>query len=197
MHEAPDLPNLPRRMRRPKLPKLPRPKLPKLRRRSAPAPTGPGAPIAPVPAPKPSRKRPPLRFILLAIVLIAAVVLVFRACSTDDEKEVRQTVERFGNASRDKDYQTLCDDLFSKAIVEQLRSTGQPCEVSLKIGLSDVQNPTLEVRSVKVDGNKASAEVDSKAAGQRPSHDTIELIKEDDGWRISSLANQAPTDLSP
>lgn len=176
-----------------------RPSIPKLRRAAKPEPTGPGAATAvPVGPPKPSRKRPPLPVIIIVVVLVfAAVALLLFTCGSDDETEVRKTVERFGQASRDKDYQALCDDLFSTAIVETLRGSGQPCEVALKTALGDVQNPTVEVRSVKVDGDKARAQVDSTAAGQRPSQDTVELIKEDDGWRIASLANEAPPDTAP
>lgn len=152
---------------------------------------------APVGPPKPSRKRPPLPVIIVALLAFAAIALLLFTCGSDDETEVRKTVEHFGQASRDKDYQALCDDLFSTVIVEKLRSTGQPCEVALKTALEDVQNPTVEVGRVKVDGDKATAETTSTAAGQRPSTDTVQLIKEDDGWRIASLANEAPTDTAP
>lgn len=147
--------------------------------------------------PKPSRRRPPLGVIVGAMLVIAGTLLLLRAFAGDDEKEVRQTVERFGQASLDKDYQALCDELLSTALVRQARSAGQPCEVALKIALGDVQNPTLEVRSVEIDGDDALARVDSVAAGQRPSKDTVLLIHEDDGWRIASLANEAPPDPTP
>jgi hypothetical protein len=190
-------------VRRPSLPSMPA--IPKrLRRPRKPAPTGPGAQVAtpgPGPVPAPKRSRPqlpvPVPVIVVGVLVLIGIVLLLRTCGSDDEQEVRQTVERFGKASRDKDYQTLCDDLFSTAIVENLRSSGQPCEVALRTALEDVQNPTVEVRSVKVDGKKATAEVDSKAAGQRPSQDKVQLLKEDDGWRIASLADDAPSGPAP
>ncbi len=184
-------------MRRPSLgkPSLPKPSLSKLRRRQ---PTSAARGGSPAPAgPALSRKLPPRRVIVGAVVAILALFLLVRACGSDDEQEVRETVERFAEASREKDYQALCDDLISTAIVENLRSTGQPCEVALRIGLGEVENPTVEVTDVSVDGDRAEAEVNSEAAGQRPSTDTIELIKEDDGWRIASLENEAPADPLP
>lgn len=161
-------------MRRPSIPKLPRSSIAKLR-----------------------DKRPPLRVIVIAVVAIVAIVLLVRACGSDEEQEVRETVERFGEASRDKDYQALCDELLSTALVQQVRSAGQPCEVALRIGLGEVQNPTLDVRSVKIDDDVALAQVESKAAGQRPSQDTVRLIRENDDWRIASLAGEAPADPAP
>lgn len=154
-------------MRRPSIPK------PSLRRPSIPELT---------------LRRPPLRVIAVAVLALIAIVLLLRICA-DDEQEVRQTVERFGQASQAKDYQALCDDLFSKAIVERLRSAGQPCEVALRISLGDVRNPTLKVRSVKIDGDEARAGVDSKAVGQRPSQDTVRLVREDGEWRIKDLSD--------
>ncbi len=174
-----------------------RPSLPKFGRSSKPAPAAAAAP-EPVPAPKPKRRRPPLKAILIGLLVVVGIVVLLRACSGDDEAEVRTTVERFAEASRDKDVQTLCDDLLSTVDVQELRSTGQPCEVALGTGLEDVQNPTVEIRDVKIDGDEAEVTVDSSAAGQRPSTDTVKLQKEDDGWRILlDLANEGPPDPAP
>ena len=47
-----------------------------------------------------------------------------------------------------------------------------------------------------MDGDAATAQVRSSAAGQKPSEDTVELVRVDDGWRIASLGEgqgaQAP-----
>lgn len=177
-----------------------RPSIPKLKRSpAAPQPTGPGAPVVPVPVPtpKPSRRRPPLRMIVVAVVAILAIVLLVRACGGDDEAEVRETVERFGQAVSDKDYQTLCDDLLANALVSDTRSAGQPCEVALRTGLGERKEPKLKIDSVKVEDDTALVETHSTAAGERPSRDTVRLIKEDGDWRISNLVNEAPPDPTP
>ncbi|MDX6689752.1 MAG: hypothetical protein QOG15_1209 [Solirubrobacteraceae bacterium] len=192
-------------MRRPSLPKLPRlpkppklPKLPKLRRKARP---GPGEAPAPVPLGARARatngKRRPVLIGLGAVIVIVALFLVVKSCGGDDEKAARQTVERFAAASRDKDYQELCDELLSSSIVEQLRSTGLPCEVALRKGLSNVQNPTVDVQSVDIKGDTALVRTASRAAGQPPSEDTVELHKENGHWRITSLANEPKPDTVP
>lgn len=185
-------------VKRPKLPKPKLPKPPKLRRGAKP---GPGDPPAPVPlgarAPSTSRKRRPVLIALGAVVVIVALIFLVKSCGGDDEKQARQTVERFAAASRDKDYQELCDDLLSSSIVESLRSTGLPCEIALRKGLSDVQNPTIDVKSVEIKGDKAFVKTSSEAAGQPSSEDTVELHKENGHWRITSLANEPKPDSTP
>jgi len=47
----------------------------------------------------------------------------------------------------------------------------------------------LTVGTVKVDGTTASAQIRTSAAGEQPSHDTLQLVKVDGHWRISALAS--------
>ena len=124
-------------------------------------------------------------------VLIAALAtaLLTAGCGADDERDVRATLKAFGDATAKKDYQRLCDDLLSPDLVEQVRRVNLPCEVALRTGFEEVQSPRIEVRSVKVDGDSATARVRSTAANQEPSEDVVKLVKVDGEWRIASLAS--------
>jgi hypothetical protein len=124
---------------------------------------------------------------LLAALLSAAALLA--ACGSDDEADVRATLSAFGDATAEKDYQRLCDELLSPELIEQVRRVNLPCEVALRTGFEDVERPRIEVRSVKIDGDTASAEVRSTAANQEPSIDTVRLVKVDGKWRIASLTS--------
>ena len=199
-----------RAMRRPSLPKPKLPKLPKLLSRSKKPLTPQQAALKPQTAAAPSKpglktklagklpaKRPPLKLILPAAGAILVVVLLIGTCGTDEDKRVRDTLSSFAEASREKDYQALCDDLLSSRLVDQLRTADQPCEVVLRIGLSEVQNPTLEVLSVTVDGDEATAQVDTAAAGQPPLKTSILLVREDGDWRISSLPDEQRSAATP
>ena len=87
-------------------------------------------------------------------------------------------------ASAQKDYQELCDELLASSYVKQTASSGLPCEVALRTALENVRNPTLDVLSVEVNGDRAAARVRGAAAGQQPGTAVYTLIREDDSWRI-------------
>ena len=124
---------------------------------------------------------------LLAAVLAAAALL--SACGEDDESAVRETLERYAKAVESKDYQTICDELLAQDLLENLRRVQAPCETAIQGGLRDVDRPTITIRSVKVDGDTASAVARSDAANQEPSDDTIRLVKEDGAWKVVALSS--------
>jgi ketosteroid isomerase-like protein len=129
---------------------------------------------------------PALRLLLAAVLAGSALAA---GCGTDDEREVRATLQAFADATARKDYQRLCDDLLSPELVEQVRNVNLPCEVALRTGFEDVENPRIEVQRVTIDGDTASARVRSTASNQEPSIDTVRLVKVDGEWRIASLAS--------
>jgi hypothetical protein len=127
-----------------------------------------------------------------------ALIASLAACgSVDQRPRVRQTLGRFAAATARKDYRTVCRELLAPAIVEQLTQLGLPCERALAEGLGSVRSPQLAVRSVRVDGARAQAQVHSSAANQPPSDDTIELVRARGAWRISSLGGASPGSTGP
>lgn len=128
----------------------------------------------------------------LAIVVVVGVIVL--GGSRDDQKLVRSALTSYGDASNRKDYQKLCDDLLAASYVRRTASSGLPCEVALRTALEDVRNPKLEVLSVKVDGDRATARVRGSAAGQVPGEADYTLVREDGSWRIlPPSGDQAPT----
>jgi hypothetical protein len=121
------------------------------------------------------------------IALLAAPFAV--ACGRDDEAGVRETLAAFADAAARKDYQRLCDELFSRGLAGEAGRT-LPCEVALRTSaLDDARRPRIEVLSVTVDGDTATAVVRSRAANQPASDDTVRLVREDGAWRIAALAS--------
>ena len=129
---------------------------------------------------------PTLRTLLPAALCAA---LIASGCGADDERDVRETLERYATAIERRDYQTMCDDLLSDELVGNLREVGYPCEIALQRGFADVEKPSISVRSVKIDGNNASAVARTDAANQEPSEDTIRLAKEGGRWKIFDLSS--------
>jgi hypothetical protein len=128
---------------------------------------------------------------LVRRLFLAAIVLA-AGCGggPSDSEQVHATVEAFGRATAAKDYQRLCDELLAPNLIQKLESVGLPCEVALKQGLGDVQAPTLTIGKIDVDGDAASAQVNSTAQGQPPSHDLLKLQRVSGKWRIASLADE-------
>ena len=57
----------------------------------------------------------------------------------------------------------------------------------MRKGFAGVRDPQITVGSVRITGDRATAEVRTSAAGQEPSRDTVALEKLPDGWRIAAL----------
>jgi Putative lumazine-binding len=126
----------------------------------------------------------------LLAMLALGLALAGAGCSREsDEDQVRNTLERFADATAKKDYQALCDDLFATKLVEEVRRS-VPCELALRNSdLGAAQKPTLRILRVRVDGERATADVRTGAANQEASEDTVELVREDDDWRIIALSS--------
>lgn len=140
---------------------------------------------------KPFVKLSTLRGRALAIALVPIVIVLILLVNVlkpepDREEEVRETLDRYAAATRDKDYQTLCDELLAPELVERIRMAGLPCEVALRTGLENRRNPTLKVLAVEVNGDRAEARVSGTAAGEVPGTANYRLVREDDEWRIAS-----------
>jgi hypothetical protein len=136
---------------------------------------------------------------VLAVVVLAAVAGLAGCGKSEpsDEQQVRTTLTAFSRATADKDYQALCDRLLAPALIADLKKIGLPCEIALQQGLGDVRQPRLIVGDVTVKGKSAVAEVRTSAEGQAPSKDTVELVRTDAGWRISSLATPSEPGPAP
>lgn len=131
-----------------------------------------------------------------ALAALAVPVLALTAAACGDsgpskdspEQQVRSVVTRFGEATKVKDYQEICDRLIAKSLSDNVEEFGLPCELAFRQGLDPVKDPRLVIRSVSVTGAKAKVVVRSTAANQPPSSDTLELTRlPKQGWRITAL----------
>lgn len=131
--------------------------------------------------------RPVRGFVGLILALACVPLAGCGDSEPSDEEQVRQTVTTFARSVEAKDYKTLCDRVLAPKLIEEVEQIGLPCEVALERGLGEVEEPRLTVGTIEVDGEGATAEVRSSAAGQPPSRDTLKLERVGDSWRISSL----------
>ena len=128
----------------------------------------------------------PVRRLFVALLAGAALVGCGSAGPTDEE-QVRDTVDAFSKATAAKDYNKLCKQLLAPKLLEQVAQAGLPCEVALSKGLGDVEDPKVTIGQITVNGDSATADIRTSAAGEQPSRDTLKLTKVGGRWRIASL----------
>jgi hypothetical protein len=100
-------------------------------------------------------------------------------------KEAAAVVQRLQRATADRDFRTICRELFSRRVREQ--AGGRGCPRFVKRSAGDVRNPRIEIERITIRRDTASVRVVTRATGQAPAKETIELVRERGRFRISSL----------
>ena len=121
------------------------------------------------------------------VLLGSAYALV--GCGASTNQEVQAKVQQFAHATASRDTATLCTEVLAPALVNHLTAAGLSCQQAMRVFVESVQNPTLSISKVTVNGTTASAVVLAQASGQRSSLERIQLIKTKAGWRLASLAS--------
>ena len=127
-------------------------------------------------------------------LLVIAAALALSACGsassssdvtfTGAQKDVADLVDELATAGQRHDASTICNDILSKQLLTQLKSAGGNCEDEMKDAISDATDYDLQVRSVKVNGSNATAQV---RQGDKGKVSTFTFVKEAGGWRASAL----------
>ncbi len=130
---------------------------------------------------------------LLALACLPLSSMLLAACGTTTqtskftgaEHEVAQTVANLQSHVTSSEQKKICTEDLSAAVVSRLGGT-KNCESAIKEQLAEIDSTELEVESVKVNGDAASASVKSVYGGKKRVT-TLSLTKEGGKWRISSL----------
>ena len=127
--------------------------------------------------------------------MAAAVLLAPMGCSfgADEEpkpasgtaKEIAATVERLGRAVADRDFETVCERLFTAGA--RRRAGGDECPTQLRSAAEGVRRPAIEIRGIDVNGDRASVRVSTRAEGQARVTDTLEMRRDGAAWLIEAL----------
>jgi uncharacterized lipoprotein YmbA len=127
-------------------------------------------------------------------LLVIAAALTMSACGTAStssdvkftgaQKDVADLVDKLATAGQRHDASTICNDILSKQLVAELKTAGGDCESEMKDAIADATDYDLQVRSVKIDGNNATAQV---RQGDKGKVATFTFVKEGGGWRASAL----------
>jgi len=142
------------------------------------------------------RRRRLYTLLVAAAAVILAVVLIVRGGGDDDSGGAKgdaraavATVEAFQRAIADRDYATICGKLFTDDAREAAGSSN--CPSVLAQNASRIRSPKVQITSVVLRGNTASVAVTASVRGGPAVSDTIRLVRDKSGYRISS-AGSAP-----
>lgn len=134
----------------------------------------------------------------LATTVLLVLALAAAGCgsaTSDDEQQVRGVLATFAKSVETRDYQRLCDDVFSPKLLSGVQSIGLPCEVAMR-KFGGVSSARLTVGRVTVQDAQAEAAVKTSAAGEPPYSGTVRLDKVSGKWKVSALSTppaQSPT----
>jgi hypothetical protein len=130
-----------------------------------------------------------------AVLIAALLALAATGCGTTETSDsanefkgeqaaVAEVVDRLAAAGKAGDAERICTDVLSKQLVTELKSAGGDCVSEMDRAIDDASDFNLTVRSVKVNGPNATAQVRQGDAGEIA---TFTFVKEGGGWRASAL----------
>ncbi|HEV2062868.1 MAG TPA: hypothetical protein VGR12_08465 [Solirubrobacteraceae bacterium] len=128
-------------------------------------------------------RRPVLLALLLALVAAGCGASNDSAADFEGaEQEVARAVEDLEEAAQDDEPRRICDALLSRDLVRRI---GSDCEGRIQRALDQTDTFALTVESVRVDGDRARARVETGLDEEQI--ELIELVREDNAWKIAGL----------
>jgi outer membrane murein-binding lipoprotein Lpp len=100
-------------------------------------------------------------------------------------KEIAATVERLERSVAQRDYETVCSELFTARARQ--RAGGDECVSQMRSAAEDVRRPTIKIDRIEVKADRATVDVATKAEGQARVTDTLELRRTGQRWLIEAL----------
>jgi hypothetical protein len=130
-----------------------------------------------------------------AAAIVVVVVALLRGGGGDSDpapkpiggagKEVANVVGRLELATRQRRFDVVCNELFTRAA--RVRAGGSDCISLLRSTAKDVHRPRIRLLSVRLNGDRAEARVRTRAQGQTAVEETIDFLREGGRYRIAAL----------
>jgi hypothetical protein len=99
--------------------------------------------------------------------------------------QVAATVDRLERAVAERDFATVCDQLFTAKA--RRRAGGDECARQLRSATQGVERPSIEIEAIDVEGNRATVEVQTEAKGQARVSDQLQLRRQGGRWLVEAL----------
>ena len=132
------------------------------------------------------------RVALIAAVLALALTGCGAASSTQNSKfkgaqqDVVKVVDSLAQAGSRGDADKICSEILAKQLVTEIKSAGGDCVTEMDRAIKDASDYDLQVTSVKINGNNATAQVRQGKNGQTA---TFTFVKEGGAWKASALGS--------
>jgi len=124
-----------------------------------------------------------MRRALTALALASALLLV-AGCGESEQEQAREVVQDYVDALNDQDFEAVCD-LYSDQLKQEL-AIGENCAAFVQEQTSGTDSQ-LELVEVRVNGDRATADLDSVSEQEGPARIALQLERQDDTWRISGF----------
>ena len=102
-------------------------------------------------------------------------------------RDIANVVDRVERATAERDFATICDELFTAAARE--RAGADDCERLTRSAAEGIARPRIDLKAIRIEGERARAEITTRAAGQAEVADVLELRREQGQWRVEGLAD--------
>ena len=126
---------------------------------------------------------------------LCALVAALASCGGGDDdgddagglaREAAAVVEQLERSIAAGEFERICSELLSADVRRQ--AGGGECPAMLERTSAGVNRPRIEVKDIRIEGATATVHVVTVAQGQARTEDTIRLVREAGGYRISSLS---------
>ena len=101
-------------------------------------------------------------------------------------KEIAATVEQLERAVADHDFTEICGRLFTASARQ--RAGGTECAAQLRSAGEDVRRPSIVIRGIELQGDRATVKVVTRAEGQARVTDTLDLRRVRGRWLVEALS---------
>jgi hypothetical protein len=99
--------------------------------------------------------------------------------------QVAATVDRLERAVAERDFATVCDQLFTAKARQ--RAGGDECTGQMRSAAEGVERPSIEIESIDVKNDQATVKVRTEAAGQARVSDELQLRRQGGRWLVEAL----------
>jgi Putative lumazine-binding len=99
--------------------------------------------------------------------------------------QIAQTVNRLERAVAKKDYETICNQLFTAQA--RKRAGGADCARQIASAAEGVKRPSIAIEAIDVEGDRATVRVRTRAQGQARVSDELQLRRQNGRWLVEAL----------